>query len=135
MQQMKLMGLADPAWMDVLRSEAEKPGRTKADIAKELGVSRTAISLLCAGKYSARTDKVQAKIAGPVMALYAHRVWCPHLRKAISGDDCKAFCAAPMSTSDPGKLKHWAACRNCKQNPENAGAEMAAPQHLQASNP
>ncbi|WP_234894759.1 helix-turn-helix domain-containing protein [Agrobacterium vitis] len=119
MRQMKLMGLADPAWMDVLRAEAEKPGRTKAAISKELGVSRTAISLLCAGKYSARTDKVQAKIAGQVMALYAHRVWCPHLRKAISADACAEHHAAPMSTNDPGKLKHWAACRNCKQNPEN----------------
>ncbi|WP_234890777.1 helix-turn-helix domain-containing protein [Agrobacterium vitis] len=133
MQQMKLMGLADPAWMEVLRAEAEKPGRTKAAIAKELGVSRTAISLLCAGKYSARTDKVQAKIAGPVMALYARRVWCPHLRTAITPEACGEFCAVPMSTSDPGKLKHWAACRNCKQNPENSSAASPASPSLQVS--
>ena len=122
MRQMS-MTLPDPAWLEVLRAEAGKPGRTKAAIAQELGVSRTAVSLLCAGKYSARTDKVQAKIAGPVMQLYAHRVWCPYLRGAISGDECKAFCIAPMSTSDPQKLKHWAACRNCKQNAENQTSE------------
>lgn len=126
MRQMMLKGLTDPAWLDVLRVEAQKPGRTKADIAKELGVSRTAISLLCAGKYSARMDKVQAKIAGPVMALYARRVWCPFLRKAISPEACAGFCAAPMSTSDPAKLKHWAACRTCKQKRE--------PQHFEEAN-
>lgn len=116
MRQMS-MTLPDPAWLDVLRAEAAKPGRTKAAIAAELGVSRTAVSLLCAGKYSARTDKIQAKIAGPVMQLYAQLAWCPYLRKAISQDECSAFAAAPMSTSDPYKLKHWTACRSCGNNP------------------
>ncbi len=118
-RQLSLMTLPDPAWLDVLRAEAAKPGRPKAAIAAELGVSRTAVSLLCAGKYSAKTDKVAAKIAPKIMQLYANRVWCPHLREAIAGTACAGFHSAPMSMSDPAKLRHWRACRACPQNPSN----------------
>lgn len=119
MRQPNLMPLADPAWMDVLRREASKGNRTKVQIAAELGVSRTAISLLCAGKYSAKTDKVQAKIAHKVMALYGDEVWCPHVRNAIAPGTCEANRTAPMAKSDPTKLKQWLACRSCPLNPSN----------------
>lgn len=58
MRQASLMPLVDPAWLDVLRAEAAKPDRTKKQIGDELGVSRTAISLLCSGTYSAGMNKV-----------------------------------------------------------------------------
>lgn len=119
MRQAVLMPLADPAWLDVLRREASKPKRTKKAIADELGVSRTAISLLCDGKYSAKTDKVQAKIAHKIMALYGEAVWCAHVRNAIAPGTCEANRTAPMAKSDPTKLKQWLACRSCAHNPEN----------------
>lgn len=117
MQQASLIPLPDPAWIDVLRAEAAKPGRTKQAIAAELGVSRTAISLLCAGKYSAGLDQVSAKIAAEVVARYAQQVWCHHAHAAISESACKGHASAPMSTSDPVKLRQWAACRACPLNP------------------
>ncbi|WP_244711817.1 helix-turn-helix domain-containing protein [Rhizobium cremeum] len=117
MRQPSLMSIADPEWVGVLRAEAEKPGRTKQAIADELGVSRTAISLICAGKYSAGMDKVQAKIASRVLSLYAGGVWCPHLHSALSGGACEEHRSAPMTMSDPGRLRQWAACRSCPQNP------------------
>ena len=119
MRQASLIALVDPAWIDVLRKEAGKPARSKQAIAKELGVSRTAISLICAGKYSAGMNKVQAKLAPKVMALYGQQVWCPHLRNAIAPGDCETHHTAPMAKSDPGKLKHWLACQQCPQNPKN----------------
>ncbi|MGZ2403335.1 MarR family transcriptional regulator [Rhizobium ruizarguesonis] len=119
MRQANLMPLTDPQWVDVLRAEAEKPKRSKQAIADELGISRTAVSLLIAGKYTAKMDKVSAKIAPKVMALYSHQVWCPHLRASIGPSVCVGHHSAPMTMSDPDKLKQWAACRACSQNPEN----------------
>jgi len=119
-----LMPLADPEWLIALRDEAEKPHRTKQAIADELGISRTAVSLLCAGKYSAKMDKVARKIAPMVMSRYANRVWCPHLRASISGTACEEYRTAPMAMSDPAALRQWAACRACPQNPDNQNHEV-----------
>lgn len=123
MRQASLMPLVDPAWVDVLRAEAAKPDRTKQAIANELEVSRTAISLLCTGTYGekakSKLNKLQAKIAHKVMALYGQQVWCPHLRTAITPGACETHHTAPMAKSDPDKLKQWLACRQCPQNPAN----------------
>ncbi|PYE87529.1 MarR family transcriptional regulator [Phyllobacterium leguminum] len=124
MRQMTLMRMADPKWVDVLKAETEKPGRTKQAIANELGTSRTAVSLIVAGKYSARMDKVSVKLAPKVMALYAQKVWCPHLRSDLAPDACRDNASAPMPTSDPDKLRHWAACRRCSQNPVSINIEV-----------
>ena len=117
MRQESLMPLADPAWIEMLRAEAAKPGRTKAEIGRELGISCTAVSLICKGDYSAKLDKVSRKVAGKVMALYGQQVWCPHLRAAITPGACEDHRTAPMAMSDPAALKHWVACRGCPQNP------------------
>lgn len=124
MRQANLMPLEDPQWIDVLRAEAAKPKRTKAEIGRELGISRTAVSLLIDGKYTAKLDKVSAKIAPKVMALYSHQVWCPHLRASIAPSVCADHYSAPMTMSNPDKLKQWAACRACTQNPENMKPEV-----------
>lgn len=128
MRQSTLIPLPDPVWIDVLRAEAAKPKRTKQAIAAELDVSRTAISLLCTGTYNekakSKLDKLQAKIAHKVMALYGAQVWCPHLRNAIAPSVCEAHHTAPMSTSDPVKLRQWAACRQCPQKTATQSCEV-----------
>ncbi|MCW5711295.1 MAG: MarR family transcriptional regulator [Shinella sp.] len=118
------MPLPAPDWLATLRDEAAKDGRTKQDIANELGVSRTAISLLCSGKYTAKMDKVARKIAPLVMARYANRVWCPHARASITAAACEGHRTAPMAMSDAVALRQWAACRSCPQNPENQISEV-----------
>lgn len=125
MHQMSMLDLPDPEWMDVLRAEAAKPNTTKQAIADALGVSRTAISLLIAGKYTARTDKVTRKIADKVMDLYAHRRWCPHLHRSIAQSACTEHRSTPMPMSDPAALRHWVACKNCPQNPNRKEASDA----------
>ncbi|WP_207903898.1 helix-turn-helix domain-containing protein [Martelella mediterranea] len=121
MRQEQLMPLPDPDWIETLRIEANKPGRTKAAIAKELGISRPAVSLIIAGKYTARLEKVAVKIAARVMALYGSRVWCAHLHSSISNEQCQNNRDAPMTMSDPVRLKQWAACRACPLNPGRQG--------------
>ncbi|WP_207903902.1 helix-turn-helix domain-containing protein [Martelella mediterranea] len=121
MRQEQLMPLADPEWIETLRAEADKPGRTKSAIARELGISRPAVSLIIAGKYTARLEKVAVKIAARVMALYGSRVWCAHLHTSISNEQCQDNRDAPMTMSDPVRLKQWAACRACPLNPGRQG--------------
>lgn len=120
-----LMTLADPEWLEVLRAEAARPERSKQAIADELGISRTAVSLLCAGKYPAGMNRVTRKIAGEIMRRYANRVWCPHRRRAIGGEECLANRSAPMSMSDPAALRQWAACRTCRENPDAEVPDVA----------
>lgn len=124
-KQMTLLELPDLDWIALLRAEVDK-GRTKADIAREIGMPRPSLSLLLSGNYPARLDKKTRGYAHKVVAMYAHRVLCPHLRTAISDEACRDHAGAPMSTSDPIKLRQWAACRSCPHNPlkaEDANAE------------
>lgn len=122
MRQMSMLDLPDPEWLEVLRSQALKPEVTKKGIADQLGISRTAVSLLIDGKYTARTDRVARKIANKVMGLYAHRAWCPHIHQSITSAVCAEHHSAPMPMSDPAALRHWVACKNCPQNPNRKEA-------------
>ena len=56
--------------------------------------------------------------ARKVRTLYRDQVLCPHLRRGIGAEECRSFAAAPMSTSNPEKLRHWEACRRCPLNPK-----------------
>ncbi|MCB1363602.1 MAG: DDE-type integrase/transposase/recombinase [Rhodobacteraceae bacterium] len=40
---------------------------------------------------------------------------------ALGAEECRDFARAPMSTSNPEKLRHWSACRRCALNPEREG--------------
>lgn len=123
-KQMTLLDTPDPEWIALLRAEVDEKGRTKADVAREIGMPRCSLSLLLSGNYPARMDRKTRLYAHKVVALYANRVLCPHLRAAISDDACRAHATAPMSTSDPVKLRQWAACRACPHNPRLPKSEV-----------
>lgn len=118
MRQQPLMELPDLDWIALLKAEVAK-GRTKAEVAKEIGMPRPSLSMLLSGKYPAKLTKKTRLFAAKVVALYSGQVRCPHLRRPISEATCAGHHTAPMSTSDPDKLKHWAACQTCSQNPIN----------------
>lgn len=105
--------LPDAQWIDVLRRETEKAGRTKADIGRELGVSRSTISTIVAGKYPAKMSRMHRKLAASVMAKYASEVWCEPQHAGISKIRCNELSTAPMPMSDPSALRQWAACQSC----------------------
>lgn len=113
----RLMPLPDPDWIDLLRQEVRKPEKSIASVAREMGMQRTQLSMLLSGTYGAKLDKVTRKFAHVAIGRYAGQTFCPHLRAGISSAACRAHASAPMSTSNPDKLKHWVACRNCTQNP------------------
>lgn len=110
------MQLPDLEWISLLRAEVSK-GRSVAAVARDVGIPRPSLSMLLAGTYPAGLDKVSAKHAAKVISLFRGQVLCPHQRKGISGDDCRALANAPMSTSNPDRLSQYVACRKCPLNP------------------
>jgi len=114
--QLKL-GDAEPQWVSLLRAERAK-GKSVSQLARETGMPRPSLSMLLSGTYPARSlDLVTRKHGARIVEIYRDQVLCPHLRQAISKEACRAHAAAPMSTSNPEKLKHWRACRQCETNP------------------
>lgn len=112
--------LPDPEWLSLLRAEQAK-GKSISQIARETGMARPSVSMLLSGTYPAQSlDLASRKHAARIAALYRDQVLCPHLRRGISAETCRAHAAAPMSTSSPEKLQHWQACRRCPLNPEGA---------------
>ena len=111
--------LPELEWITLLKSERSK-GKSVSQIARETGMARPSLSMLLSDTYPAQSlDLVTAKHASRVLRLYRAQVLCPHLRRGIGAQQCLEFASAPMSTSSPGKLQHWAACRRCPFNPQN----------------
>lgn len=111
--------LPELEWISLLKAERLK-GKSVSQIARETGMARPSLSMLLNGTYPAQSlDLVTSKHATRVLRLYRAQVHCPHLRRAIGADICAEFASAPMSTSNPAKLQHWAACRRCPLNPQN----------------
>lgn len=96
-------------WRTILEQAAA--GSSRAQVARELGVSRTAVSLLLAGKYPGSTDRMAAR----VMERYG-RVSCPYLEREVTPAECQHH-AGEMPTASPDALRHWRVCQGCEHNP------------------
>jgi hypothetical protein len=95
-----------PDWIGLLQAEAAR-GRSVSDIAREAGIARSSLSMLLRGVYPADSlELATRRHAARVTRLYQGQILCPHLQHGISAADCRAFATAPMSTSNPGKLRH-----------------------------
>lgn len=117
--QPSLIPLEELEWVSLLRQEHKK-GKPISQIAREVGMARPSVSMLLSGTYPAKSlDLVTRKHGADVMRLYRDQMMCPHLKRGISADQCRAFASAPMSTSVPDKMRQWSACRNCALNPVN----------------
>lgn len=111
------LDLPDPQWLTLMRSERQR-GKSVSQIARETGMARPSVSMLLSGTYPAQSlDIVTRKFGAKVVRLYLSQQLCPHLGRGIPMDDCRAHASAPMSTSNPEKLRHWRACRQCRLNP------------------
>lgn len=99
-------------WMTLL--QAAVAATSKAQVAETLGVSRTVVSLIAAGKYPAKTDRFAAR----VMEAYG-KVICPFLDAEISMAACKEYHTGATPTSSPRAMRHWRACQTCAHNPNN----------------
>lgn len=96
-------------WREILLEKVHHS--SKKQVAEDLGVSRTTISLIVHSKYPADTRHVAKR----VIEIYG-RVECPHLQKEISQAECSGYHSAEPPTSSPRAMKHWRACQACKNN-------------------
>lgn len=103
-------------WLQILREQVAAHNDAKGrggpgKVGSLLGLSRSTVSLVLAGKYPAgSTDRVAARVIARFGEGHVH---CPHLRGEISIGDCGNWRKRPMPRAIPADLRHWQACRNC----------------------
>ncbi|GAB7082320.1 LacI family transcriptional regulator [Megalodesulfovibrio paquesii] len=105
-------------WLAILRREVAA-GSCQA-VAAAMGVSRTAVSLLVHGKYTADPARMAAKVLETFT-----RVHCPHAGVPVSPQECGQRAGA-MPTGSPGALRWWRACQGCPHNPLQTNKKPAA---------
>lgn len=93
-------------WLDLL--EAACKATSAAQVARHLGVSQTAISLLRSGRYQGGTARMEARI----LAAYG-QISCPFLDRVITAEDCRTFAGPEVPTHSPFAIRHWEACQAC----------------------
>lgn len=98
-------------WFELLVKAAAAHPAGIQGVADDLGVSRTAISLVLGGKYPARTNKIAAK----VIDQYARHT-CPHTGVEISHAECRSLSTSAVPTSSPQAMRYWRVCRTCNHN-------------------
>ncbi len=105
----------DDEALHLLRTRLEYHAGSRAALARELGVSRSAISQALDLKYPGDTKKLRAKIVERLAAQLA----CPHLGVDLAPSECKAVRERPLSaaSASPADVKHWQACQLCMNNP------------------
>lgn len=99
-----------PDWHAILAQAVSTSSR--AQVARDLGVSRTAVSLILAGKYPGQTNRMAARI----MDRYG-RVACPYLEREVTPAECARY-GREIPTASPDALRHWRACQGCEHNPK-----------------
>lgn len=93
----------------LLETAVQTHGSAQA-VADQLGVSRTAISLVRHDKYrgdpSAMHDRIIARFGG----------WdCLHTGERISPTDCRSICTAEPPVQNPGAMRHYRTCQTCSR--------------------
>ena len=99
------------AWMLILARKTEAKGR--AEVARELNVSSSTLSLILNGKYPASTDNIERR----VMAMYGNngKVRCPVLGE-IDPTQCTIKWERAhrvKSVGNPATSRLYIACRKC----------------------
>ena len=95
----------------MLQAEVQRTNITQT--AERLDVSRTAVSLLLSGKYTADPTAMHRRILDVLGS-----VACPYLEADISHAACRRWHSRqrpPAQTATD--VRHWRACQRCHQNP------------------
>ncbi|WP_210402940.1 hypothetical protein [Thalassospira sp. MCCC 1A01428] len=99
-----------PRWRVLLADEINRTSVT--DTAKRIGYARASVSLANSGKYTASTDRIEARVleilGGPEPTFF-----CPAQGTSITQRGCDTFCARPMPTASPRALRQWQICQSC----------------------
>ena len=98
---------------------SEVQDSSQAEVARRIGVSRTAISLLLRNKYpTPSTANMESRILNTLGA-----VQCPKLGE-IPQAECQKHRNAPFVANNPSRVAMYRACQACPYNqrqPRNGG--------------
>lgn len=99
-------------WVETLRKEVAAKGLKQAG--KELGVSKTTVSLVCQGKYPSDTRKIQERVE----AIYGNggKVACPALGEILPDRCAETWERAKKigsMVSNPETLRLYKSCLKC----------------------
>lgn len=98
-------------WLDLLRGAVAASSMTA--VAARLGISRTAVSLVLAGKYGAKVDRIAAK----VLDVLGESVDCPAKGAVIAKSECNELRSRKAPMHNPIAMQTWRACQRCPHNP------------------
>lgn len=101
-----------PLWRTLFDQALDEAKGNKAVVAGQLGVSRTMVSLVCAGKYHGRMDKFERLVLDAYDGFA-----CPHLGSRVTANDCRTNALRPPPTSSAREARHWRACQACPNKP------------------
>lgn len=98
-------------WRARLQEAVAKHPRKITGLAREIGLSRSALSTVLSGKYPAKS------LTGPLqkVALWlgGGNVTCPFLKKIITEGSCWRYRTRPQPSGDARELRHYVACEDC----------------------
>lgn len=101
-----------PHWRVLFDQALNDANGSKTLVAEQLGVSRTLVSLVSAGKYHGNTGA----FAGRVLLRYDRRD-CPYTGEEIASDLCRRRALGPQPFGGHAKLAQWTACQSCHHKP------------------
>ena len=110
-------GEQPPHWIHLLAKEVESSSRTAAG--DRIGISRTAVSLLLANRYSSpSTARMEKRILAALDGIH-----CPAQGINISTEQCREYRDRPAPTHNPMAMRVWRVCQNCPNNPGRTAEE------------
>ena len=108
-------GEQPPLFVRLLAAEVSATDRTKAAV--RIGMSRTAVSLILANKY---TSPSTAGVERRVMEVLG-RIECIAVGETLTVEQCQGFYQRSAPTHNPMAMQHWRACQQCPNNPNCSG--------------
>ena len=103
-------------WLQMLQDAVKASSQTA--VAVRLNVSRTTVSLVLAGKYPGKTDRVAAR----VIDVFG-QVKCTHTGQPIVLTVCVSYANRSAPLNNPFEMTHWRTCRKCEFRPVKGGSK------------
>lgn len=115
-------------WFELLLAEVKANERSPENpngkgikaVAAKLGYSRTAISLVLAGKYPGSASKVAQRVVEILGTVY-----CPSQGEVIAYRSCELMRLREAPTHNPQLMRHWRCCQTCTNNPSARPTEVS----------
>ncbi len=97
-------------WKDAIRKAASQHPRGIAGVAAQIGMPRSALSMLLSDSYPADPAAQLSRVLRWLGQSFVH---CPHLAIQIGDGDCRSHRNRPQPSGNAPALRHWVACQDC----------------------